>query len=304
MPLLVIKHDAGSVISPETEIEIGADRAILLGHTLVPVNGATAHVWILRHRHGADRGAVRRLRIQLVRLHCEREALRRILTNIRMGRIPICRGSTAFDRLQDFLLRSAKLLRAKSVSGLPVSEVLSLAYRSFDLADVGDTATIMAELDDARRQVRLALEDAIRSSQHGANVSNYIYWKGDYVPTDRHDIHQVVTGPVQGDVNAVAASVVNHSLNRVAASPAGELRDLLLELSAKVDAMVKLLPTEDARAAAEHLDTLTAQVTSSSPDKHWYSVSAEGLMDAARKLGQAGLPIIDLVLKVIHLVGG
>jgi len=106
-----------------------------------------------------------------------------------------------------------------------------------------------------------------------------------------------------GNINQVAADTINNAFNTVAQSSAPQdLKAELEKLNQAVAEMVKLLPEEKQREVAQDLKTLTDEATSSSPRKKWYELSAEGLIEAAKAVGEAATPVITAAKAVLALL--
>jgi hypothetical protein len=106
-----------------------------------------------------------------------------------------------------------------------------------------------------------------------------------------------------GDINQVAADTISNAFNKVSQSSASEeLKVELEKLNKAVTEMVKLLPEEKQREVAQDLKTLTDEATSSSPRKKWYELSAEGLIGAAKAVGEIATPVITTAKAVLALL--
>ena len=104
--------------------------------------------------------------------------------------------------------------------------------------------------------------------------------------------------------NFVVADLINSSFNAVEKSTAtDEMKGLLKNLTHQVGEMIKSMPEKDAKKVEKNFDMLVKEATSEEPDQQWYEVSAKGLVEAAKALGEAGKPILELVPKVLALLG-
>ncbi|MBT3313335.1 MAG: TIR domain-containing protein [Anaerolineae bacterium] len=83
-----------------------------------------------------------------------------------------------------------------------------------------------------------------------------------------------------------------------------ELKETLKLLADAVATMNEELPTEQALEASEDLGRLVDEALMSKPNKKWYSVSIEGLIQAAENLDKLGEPVVDLSKKVLSLLTG
>jgi hypothetical protein len=108
----------------------------------------------------------------------------------------------------------------------------------------------------------------------------------------------------QGDVNVTAARTIQDSFNRVASSNANpQLRDALQDLHKGVAEMAKKLPAEKQIEVSKDLETLSAEAISQSPRRKWYELSADGLLEAAKAVGEIAAPVVTTVKTVLGLLG-
>jgi hypothetical protein len=70
--------------------------------------------------------------------------------------------------------------------------------------------------------------------------------------------------------------------NMIQQQPPGAQRDLLEKLQGMVKKLVAILPEEKREETAGNLELMIKAATSSTPNRRWYEVSAEGLLDAAK----------------------
>jgi internalin A len=107
--------------------------------------------------------------------------------------------------------------------------------------------------------------------------------KGDYVAADKsmnqdsHDFH------IEGDVtNAQIGQTLTNCTNMIQQQAPGERKDLLEQLQQEVKALIAKLPEEKKEEAAGDLEQLVKGATAATPNRRWYSVSAEGLIEASK----------------------
>jgi len=109
---------------------------------------------------------------------------------------------------------------------------------------------------------------------------------------------------ILGDNNVVTKQIQDSFNKAEEADIQVELKETLKQLAIAVEAMNKVLPTEQAAEAADDLEKLVDEVTKPKPNKKWYSVSIEGLIKAAENLDKLGEPVISLSKKVLSLLAG
>ena len=86
---------------------------------------------------------------------------------------------------------------------------------------------------------------------------------------------------IGGDNNGQVAQLMTNCTNMIQNQKEGELKTLLTKLEQEVKALLPKLPEEKREETAGNLELLTKAVTSTKPNRAWYSVSSEGLLEAA-----------------------
>lgn len=105
-----------------------------------------ARVWLLGIRPGANRDRLRGIRLHLLRLHCEREAVGAILRHISQGRLPLPAAKTPRTPLLGYLENAMGFLERGKVYGHDQSQLLDIAYGYDDLVTGAQRATLREEL--------------------------------------------------------------------------------------------------------------------------------------------------------------
>ncbi|MBI4760054.1 MAG: leucine-rich repeat domain-containing protein [Chloroflexi bacterium] len=82
-----------------------------------------------------------------------------------------------------------------------------------------------------------------------------------------------------------------------------EVQDTLKQLTAAVQAMLKSMPAEQAEETRDNLEHLQEELKKPKPNRKWYSVSIEGLIQAAENVGKVGAPVVELAGKLLKLLG-
>lgn len=103
--------------------------------------------------------------------------------------------------------------------------------------------------------------------------------------------------------NIFIDSRIENSFNTIASSSvSNEVKQILKDLVQAVNKMCKSLPKDETEEVVRDLETLTTEAISKKPREKWYQLSADGLKDAAEKLGGIGKPVIDLAIKLVALL--
>jgi hypothetical protein len=82
--------------------------------------------------------------------------------------------------------------------------------------------------------------------------------------------------------NAQVGQTLTNCTNMIQQQAPGERKDLLEQLQQEVKALIVKLPEEKKEEAAGDLEQLVKGATASTPNRRWYSVSAEGLIEASK----------------------
>lgn len=140
-----------------------------LHHCLVPLEGGTVRMWFIdeyddktTHFDREGRGAARRLRIYLQRLHAEHECLRLILRNVMAKTLLVVPRSDASNELQDYFNESTGrigILEAKSSDQFD-QEICEIARESMNLLNPGQLYALKRVLEgfDLRKNILRKIE--------------------------------------------------------------------------------------------------------------------------------------------------
>ncbi|NPA06734.1 MAG: hypothetical protein GXO54_04940, partial [Chloroflexi bacterium] len=114
-------------------------------------------------------------------------------------------------------------------------------------------------------------------------------------------IHIEIHGNVQDSVlNAGDENTIRQRMHKPATAP--ELAQALAELSRAVQAMLPHLPPERREEVQDDLARLQEELQKPKPRRKWYSVSLEGLKDAAKTVGEIGLPVLRLADQILRML--
>jgi internalin A len=83
-------------------------------------------------------------------------------------------------------------------------------------------------------------------------------------------------------INSQVGQVLTSCTNMIQQQPPGERRNALEDLEKEAKALIAKLPEDKKQEAAGNLELAVKGATSTTPNRKWYSVSAEGLIDASK----------------------
>jgi internalin A len=143
------------------------------------------------------------------------------------------------------------------------------------------------------RQMLSAIETEAQRKENGGTVTN-IYIGGNVESSNI----------VSGNSNVVTQKIQDSFKKADAADIQAELKETLKQLADAVAVMAKSLPDEQAAEVSDDLSKLVDEATKPKPNKKWYSVSVDGLIQAAENVEKVGEPVIRLSQKVLSLLTG
>jgi hypothetical protein len=169
---------------------------------------------------------------------------------------------------------------------------------------IGETIPVNVRevLDGVRGIERRKQDDEQRKLGGDTHYHNYV--QGDYVKGDKAmntDSNNITIG---GNVtNSQVGQTLTQCINTVKAQAEGERKDLLLELTRQVDALIQRLPPDKHEEVAGNLELMVKAATSAKPNRAWYSVSADGLLEATKWVSDFTSNITGTVGKLGKLLG-
>jgi hypothetical protein len=175
---------------------------------------------------------------------------------------------------------------------------------------------IMGQVEDARQRSLVAcktldhmqstLRPARRRMQDIQGLLGYVdpgSPKKEAVPVIKKTVTKIDIGGNVINSPISVASDIKKSFNAIqhsAVSP--ELKSLLGNLHGAVAEMASRLSDPEAELATRDLKDLAHEATSATPRENWWRRAADGLLEAARKVADAGAPVVDLVSKITTLL--
>ena len=293
-PNIIIECEEGeNIIYPPATNTIYDTPAFKLKHFWFEDSKTICGVWSIENC-GADVDTLRRLRVNISCLHSEFEGVKKILKFARDGdKLDIKRTPEISESLQKYLNSYLKFLSKEKRYGYEQDRIFWHAVHALGFVHEGR----MTSVASMRRQVSQKIDRFIESSKKTARVINNYHY-GDIMKTSIE-----INGSTVGDVSAVTAERISDSFNKVAKSSVNEdLKKRLEDLQCQVLALAKELGENDAETVAKDLSTFTDEVLSKAPRREWYSLSANGLVAAAKTVAGFSVPIANAVKSVLSLL--
>ena len=303
IPALIIEYDiseyGGNVIMPPHSrfVHAVSDARATLSYTWFEV-GQRCCVWIIRHGHsGNNPDAARKLRMHLLRLHSERECLRRIIQHAESKRL-----SPESDAVQRYLSDALHLVQRPRRMGLPQGAMLVAALEAIAVALPGESTSLWLSRRRITSRVRSYME-AGRRTAPVVNCVNYFGPVNQYQGNAMHTNIQMGKVTVSGDFTQVTAANIQDSFVKIVSSDVGDpLREKLQELAVQVAHLAKQLPPDQAEHISTDFESLSSEALSKAPRQKRCELSAEGLLEAAKAVADMAEPVSRSVRAVLDLM--
>jgi hypothetical protein len=123
-------------------------------------HGIALNTWYVSTRASRSR----MLRLTLLRLHAEHQALKYVVRAIEEGRIALDRGTPTSDAAQSFLSDTMRLLAQGERNGVAQKDLVETVHTYEELCAADEVALLQQRLGSIRRQVRLSVEREVDRS--------------------------------------------------------------------------------------------------------------------------------------------
>ncbi len=313
-PLLLVEAalaDIPSLPRQSRVVRFFSEASLELSYCRFQIRGKELGVWFVRLGESPNRDIQRRLRVHLFRLHSERQCLKQIFRLVVEKKIQVERGSAPSEALQGYLQKALGLLTSPLSNGFQQNGILAAVQEFEDIVAPGEREDLLAALESIRGNILRGIS-RITEPKDVSSGSIVVMGSGNTVLVgssqrigeQRMSNFQITFGDnatVHGDF--VVATTIQNSFNKAANSSAKQdVKDQLKQLHQAVAEMTKHLPVEKARDAAKDLEVLTTEAVSEAPRKKWYDLSAEGLIEAAKTVGEIAAPVVTCVKALLGLL--
>ena len=154
-----------------------AERGIELAyHTIEPEKNLRISLWLVGvQSNKKDYDLLRRLRINLFRLHAEREGIAEVLRLILQDKLKIVRGTRPTENLQAYLDAAVRFLNRQTRDCLPQFDILRASEEAEDFAQPGQREKLLAKLHQIRGNLFRNVEAYVRTKQPISIVKNKVF---------------------------------------------------------------------------------------------------------------------------------
>jgi hypothetical protein len=309
MPLVLVEFGRGEVKRLPRGVQ-SVDAAKVHGANLafawIKTAKATVPAWFVTQGRASSQ-ELRSLRLSLLRLHAEREALDLVLRQLRRGRVTFDPRTNESETLQAYLNRATRVVERDWVSGVSQSAILAAFDAAESVLRPEDRDELSSRLESARGQVLKKVAKYETTRAYVREIHALTYVEGDLVEHNEQIITGgTFTGPV---INKVASEKIENSFQTVANSnSAPELKEALTLLADEVKLLVRQLEDaggspESIQDVADLLETFATQAIRDRPLKAVLQAAGKALVDGAQAVAERVAPIAGAVSAVLKLLG-
>ena len=256
-------------------------------------------MWILQ---GGDPARARSLRLCLLRLHAEQQALDVVLRFMGRDWLPYVPNTDAGVRLTDFLNLATKRIQRATWGGIKQSAILEAldAARSVEYAE--DREAALRRLEGAQRQVAQKIQ-AYWDERDASRVVETIYRveAGGKV-VQNSGVH--IEGNVQGSnifnrVGEVQSAVANFQ----ASSASDEKKQAVAELGEAATQLIERLEDDKARAdVAKRVEVIAREAASDDPLEDVIRAAGQTLVSIGKTVQDLASPVAKAVNGVLSVL--
>jgi hypothetical protein len=307
-PVMLIeigKRQADLAIAPcgFTQIEPEAVLGARVFFGRIKTASGMVATWILQ---GATRNApeMRGLRLCLMRLHAEQEALDLVLKQIQRRRLLNPPRRETVDQLDDYFKRSTRIVNRSAWGKISQSAILEAFDAAEEVAPPANRQNLVDRYEGARNQIWKTIDryQTRRASSRLVNVLK-IERGASYV-----EKQQVVNQSGHGNFLIVSEYMKDVSIsvaNNVKTSQTGDdVKSLVATLSDQIKAISEEIDQDQALKMGKNLKKLGDEMAEPKPDREWYQLSLKGIKEAAEAVGAIAAPVLKTVAALSPLLLG
>tara|TARA_R110001583_G_scaffold169652_1_gene322516 strand:+ start:1657 stop:3228 length:1572 start_codon:yes stop_codon:yes gene_type:complete len=314
--LKLVEAGAPVILVELTPEEMPENANILIpdGFTVLKktsVNGANAlfcrlnssvgivSTWIIQ-KGTATEQQLRSLRLCLIRLHAEREVLDIILKQIHRGKLLNPLSEYAVDMLDQYFNERLKIVNRNKWGGMNQSEIVA----AFDATQAIVRPAIQEQLtrryEGGRLQVWKKIEAYQEKRQATRLVREFNIYKGGNVIEKQFNVTNFGGNVNVADYMSNVTNTVNNNLSESVVD--NEIKVLIKQLNQEIERVASKVDPGQVKKMGKNLEALSKELVSEEPERRWYEVSIEGIMDAAKAVGAIADPVFSIAEKLLKLL--
>jgi hypothetical protein len=305
-PLLLIELEGNELTEwPSAFLQVKSDdiQGGDLAFGRIKTDWGYIPIWVLGPGQ-ADRDQLRSLRLCLLRLHAEREALNGFLNQLNRQWITFTPGTPTGDAIECYLNKATRLINKREWSGINQSSISQAFDAAEEVQYIAERTQLLRRYEGARRQIWVKVQRYEEQLRAVRTITTVVVQEGGNYVENKQTIHG---GTFYGAVvNKVDAERIENSFNTFnKENPGDDLKKAIAFLHEEVKALVAKLPEDFAQKeeVLANLETFTEQVSRKKPLGDVLKVTGKGLIDAAKTVAEMVGPITTAVTGVLKLFG-
>jgi hypothetical protein len=303
-PLILVELERREPITlPPGFVTIDPSRTVgvLAGFGRLDTKYGIVNIWILQPG-ASDVDKRRSLRLCLLRLHAEQEALDLVLKQLKAKHILYERETTddlgeIATELDEYLNKAVKLIRKETWSGISQSAILEAADAAELVTPDASRKNLIERFEGARRQVLERIQDyqirraAVREVYVTKVEKGGILVEKRFVANVTGGLGVVIVNVAEFMENVT--NNVNQNLSR--SSAPSEALDLVKKLGGQIEEISSKIDPGKTQHMGSDLQTLSQEMTQSEPRAETYKFSLENIKNTATSLGEIAGPILTTI---------
>jgi hypothetical protein len=280
------------------ESVLGGARAAFIRLAVRP--WGTVPAWFIAPgTAGPDR--TRSLRLCLLRLHAEQEALDLILDQLRRGSIRYDPDTDIGSKITAYLNEATRRINKQSWGGVPQSAILAAIDAAESVRYIDDRSGVLDRLDGAQRQIRLKIEEYERRRRAERRV---IVVQGGASYMERADNSVTITNSQVSRTNISPGARMEQVLMDFSGADVDqERKQAVADLHAEAKKLLEQLPDDKAKAQVEQrVEIITKQAEEDDPIEDIVRMAGQGLVEVGKKVEGMAEPISRVVNKVLDVL--
>jgi hypothetical protein len=286
------------------------DSSITLIHFWTFIKNRRVKTWVVLNPN-FENSFAREIRLNLMRLHSEKECLKRLLWGMRSGLIRIDKHTEQSDVVQRFLAKTISKLygQTKRYQDQVSVRAYQIAHDCDRIIDEGGIQNFYSAIEafDFRPNIAKQISAVLEIDQKGTQgifgigeFSNYFY-NIENLTMSKIEF-QIGDGNVFQGPFVVAEKIKNSFNNAQSGTENVELRDLLKNLVESVAKLQEKLETTDAEASAADVETFVNEAIRDKPRRSWLTMIGENLKNFASKVEEFAGPVAKVIEKIIAMI--
>ena len=302
-PLIILElesFEADFPLIPDGFVSIPADKALgaNLAYGRLKTRSGIVSTWILQQGKSTQ-NISRSLRLNLLRLHAEQEALDLMLKQIHRKNIPINSEQVFINELDEYFKEKTKLINRSKWGGIYQSAILSAFDACEQVTKPSNRLNMIDRYEGTHRQIWNMVED-YQIRRASIRVVPVIEVKQGGITVNKNvTLNQSGTGNI-ANISEFMSNITNQINNNLEKSAStDEVKILMQQLADQIKSISDKIDPKQIKRMGNDLETISKEMTLPEPRKEWYELSIKGLKEAAEAVGEIAVPIIATLKKLI-----